>query len=988
MASSYSPLVSYEGFQQYTPNFQLISTVLSSKQQKLDLNRQKLQSMRDQFGMLDLAKDADEKYLDERLQKVTDITNKYANADLSSDALTNSLLANVSQVLDGNVKNAVLSTRILRNEQSEWAKHRDKADGKYNDNNYAYAMRRANAWMNDDTVGTTYNGGGGFIEYVDVQDKILKALPEIQKQATIESPRRIDDGTIFGSIITEKSIDRGRMDSALSMILDDRARQQLQINAWAEYDNLPDDVLRQNYEEYNQGQLEDIDYNLKMYKDRRELATDPEEKSQLDYAIASYQSRRDSLESADFDQIGKQNAYTTMYMDNFKNSYLDAFSYAPITTDIKVDESRKASLEFEEKVRHNLEEEKTAAAKAAGKKGDASVTAASGAVTGMTFATQDNKANEYSESDVTGLMSAQMTEREAINGLNGILKTDITPDDYVGLAKNMKDLAGKASRGESITINGEQVSVKDNLPALLKFKNQVLDINPERKAIRKELRNSVDKIVYQLSKSAASSDADFDVKELPKFGWKIVKGADGRLVKAPLKNPDKNYYASLLNKKGSGKEALTEAEEATLKAYASMHLIADPDIKSFGRAEKTELYKTLRDDILKDMSFKEFSKIASNVDEVMNVSKIAMSGGSPIYNKADLLTSNNPWFKNKVQSLLKGSSVISYETQKQVDELSGMYKKLSYANTTEKDVLKKKIRNLESKIERTSSFLEPRYTDTEDTYLSEIEDSDLDYYSKKLGREVNVSTSSGRGIAGLIETQLNQIQASSENIRKSYNLASVKDMVINKDSNVYEGLSSIAFQKGLITGEYTGPIVLKPSLEKGKALGENVDLVINQKVDGAVVPKTVKVTRKDLAGLGIQFEDMNRTEYSANFGKDAAKVDLGNNSGKGSSFWDNTDETLTQAKALNLEPEVKRLMANFRDNKYNFKVEVLDNGVYNNCVYLGGQLVYSEPTSVNEFNYDDVSQLYTNSSEYAGIIMHNYLSNEINDLSLSKKLSE
>ena len=59
MASSYSPQISYEGFQKYTPNFQLISTALQYKQGKLDANRQKLQAVRNQCGMLDVAKDAD-----------------------------------------------------------------------------------------------------------------------------------------------------------------------------------------------------------------------------------------------------------------------------------------------------------------------------------------------------------------------------------------------------------------------------------------------------------------------------------------------------------------------------------------------------------------------------------------------------------------------------------------------------------------------------------------------------------------------------------------------------------------------------------------------------------------------------------------------------------------------------------------------------------------------------------------------------------------
>lgn len=994
MASSYSPQISYEGFQKYTPNFQLISTALQYKQGKLDANRQKLQAVRNQFGMLDVAKDADEKYLDERLQQVTDITNQYASGDLSSDALANSLIANVGQVLDKNVKNAVLSTKILRSEQSEWAKHREKADGKYNDNNYAYAMRRANAWMNDNTVGTTYGGGGGFIEYVDVQDKILKALPEIQKQATFELPRRVDDGTIFGSIVTEKSIDRGKMDSALSMILDDKARQQLQINAWAQYDNLPDETVRQQYEEFTQAQLDSTDSSLKQYRDRLELATDPEEISQLKYAIESHKARRDSIESVDFDSVGKQNAYTTMYMDKFKNDYLDAFSYAPVVIDIKVDESTKASLEFEETVRNHLKMEEIAEMKAvadiAKAKGDTAVSQTTGAITNATLVDQAGMGGgtQYSLSDESGLSSAQKTENEAITGMNSILKYGVNPDDYVEIAKNMKDLAGKAARGESITIKGQKISVKDNLKTLLKFQNQVLNVSPERKEIRQNLRNAVDQVIFSLSMSASSSDASFDVQELPKYQWKFVKGADGRLVKAPLKNPKENYYATLLSKKGAGKQALTEEEEATLKAYTSFHLIADPDIAALGKAEKSELFKTLRDDVLKNVSFKEFYKIAGSVEEVEGILTERLGNRDIDSRRSATQFRNNPWFVSKIESLLGNAQYLGPKILPMVEDLSKMYKKLTYTPKESQAALKSKINDLEAKISRVSTFVEPVNKNWKDYYLSEIDDTDLDYYSERLGREVNISTANGAGIASIIDVNLQQVKNKSEEIRRSYNFASAKDMVVTKDSNVYGGLTALAYQKGLIEDGYTGPIILRPSVENGQKLSDNVDLVINQKVDGQVRQVPTKVSRKSLASLGIEFEDMNRTEYSSNFGKNAAKIDLGNTNGKASSFWNNTDSILEEAERLNVAPRVRGVLHNFKNNKYNFKVEVLDNGVYNNCVYLGGQLVYSEPTSVSEFNYDDVQQVYRNSEEYSGIIMNNFLADKIKQLSLSNKISQ
>ena len=172
MASSYSAINDYSNLTLYTPDYNLLQTALQYKQGKLDQNRAKLQQVRDQFGALDVVKDEDQKYLDDRLQKVTEITNKYAGLDLSSDALTNSLVGNMNQVIDDGVKTAVVSTKRLRNEQKEWEEKRKNKPEQYSDLNYAFAMQKANRWMNDGTTGTSYSGGGGFVEYRDVNKKI------------------------------------------------------------------------------------------------------------------------------------------------------------------------------------------------------------------------------------------------------------------------------------------------------------------------------------------------------------------------------------------------------------------------------------------------------------------------------------------------------------------------------------------------------------------------------------------------------------------------------------------------------------------------------------------------------------------------------------------------------------------------------------------------------------------------------------------------
>ena len=64
-----------------------------------------------------------------------------------SDNLTNSIISNISQVADENVKNAVMSTRLYRAEMAEWEKAKKDSPDKYSQVNHAYAMQATQPWL-------------------------------------------------------------------------------------------------------------------------------------------------------------------------------------------------------------------------------------------------------------------------------------------------------------------------------------------------------------------------------------------------------------------------------------------------------------------------------------------------------------------------------------------------------------------------------------------------------------------------------------------------------------------------------------------------------------------------------------------------------------------------------------------------------------------------------------------------------------------------
>jgi hypothetical protein len=193
MSNAYTHINNYSDVLFDTPAFELIQAGMQYKQQKYDAGKAKLDTLMSKIDSIDLAKSQDKEYLQKRLQATLDIANKYASGDLSDDNLVNSLKMTVGQVADDNVMNAVASTKLMRAEQKEWEDARKKADGKYSDVNRSWASQNAQKWLSDGQVGSTYGGGGGFVEYSDYKKKLIEALPKQIELIKRKAYQNVDD---------------------------------------------------------------------------------------------------------------------------------------------------------------------------------------------------------------------------------------------------------------------------------------------------------------------------------------------------------------------------------------------------------------------------------------------------------------------------------------------------------------------------------------------------------------------------------------------------------------------------------------------------------------------------------------------------------------------------------------------------------------------------------------------------------------------------
>lgn len=186
--NSRSILHNYDNAQLYTPDFQFIQQALAFKQNKIDVNKQKIYNLYDQMAMLKVDKDVDQEYINRRLEQAKALTNRYASGDLSDDNFASSIMANIGQIVDGKVKNAVLSTRLREAEDKVWKDVQEKSPDKYSANNQRYAIAKSDraAYLASQEAGALYKGGAGFIEYRDLGKKLMDNIDKIQSRAKLK----------------------------------------------------------------------------------------------------------------------------------------------------------------------------------------------------------------------------------------------------------------------------------------------------------------------------------------------------------------------------------------------------------------------------------------------------------------------------------------------------------------------------------------------------------------------------------------------------------------------------------------------------------------------------------------------------------------------------------------------------------------------------------------------------------------------------------
>lgn len=581
MANAYSVLHNYDT-PVFTPNYQLIATAMQYKQNKIDANRQRLQTLYDKLAIVDVAKDQDKEYVERRLQTAKSIANKYASLDLSSNNLTNQLVSKLTDVVDDNVKNAVLSTRIYRSEQAAWDKLREEKPDKYNEANHAYAMQGANAWLNDGKTGSKYKGGGDVIEYVDLSEKIMKNLPNLQKALKAEWIQTGPKQGYFRSMDTYEAVPRDKMEEALSFVFNAKDKQQMGINAWAQYDRMDEAQLREAYDGYFAPRLNQLNERLNAVDLAIGKAQTEAEKNELRKLKTQLNKAKEAHQNNSFDNVagtyGKQAAYNRLYQEQYYNSILDTYSYGPRLIERKVDEIDKANKEYELKLREEqraIEKEqfdrdmKIAEFELKKKEFDLKYP---GAKTPIVKGKALNVDTPEARGDEINRAFAEEAEaRAAVTDIlknNGVSAEDLTDSNFIASLDNV------ASTGV-IKVGDKEIELTDEeLTKVLSYKNKVYQNSAAIKESIATLESMFDGISSQIGaavylEKSGTGKTDFDSKNsIPEFNFYIK---DGKVV--PTKKGS-HFARDLYGKTVKGN--LTADEKLTLDLYNAIWSLNDP----------------------------------------------------------------------------------------------------------------------------------------------------------------------------------------------------------------------------------------------------------------------------------------------------------------------------------------------------------------------------------------------------------------------------
>ncbi len=340
MATAYTAPTTYKGYEDQWDE-ELLATALTYKQQKYDVNKAKIQNWFNDFATLDLVKEEDRARFAERISQVKEQVNRQGMGDLSLGA--DHIATYISQAADKGIENGYYGTLRYRQYENEWAKIKEDSPELYNQDNYEYGLTNFMNWTNDRTAGTSVNsykntyigaGVGEVTPYTDIQAEAREIIKEIEPDvyATLDQTGRFTYFKKNGEQVTSSKIIK-TLDAAL--MGSSKIQNQMKINGWANYKNVPDEVFVEGVKNMYNAQVDKYEDILVQLKQER-IGASAENTLIIDDNIKYYEEQKKVYSDLSIDDpqsiLAKKSLLTTqLYKEDFLKGMGDAFSYNKVT---------------------------------------------------------------------------------------------------------------------------------------------------------------------------------------------------------------------------------------------------------------------------------------------------------------------------------------------------------------------------------------------------------------------------------------------------------------------------------------------------------------------------------------------------------------------------------------------------------------------------------------------------------------------------------
>jgi hypothetical protein len=1000
--NAYSIIHNYENKELYTPDFDFVQAVLSYKQQGYDINKAKIQNAYDQNSLLKVAKGVDQEYIDARLKEVANISNRYTGMDLSDNNFAASITSNINQVLDEKVQNAVISTKSMQAEDNYIESL--KGSDKYSEKSHQYALAKSDRqrYLNSTEAGDRYRAGLDYREYRDVRGKLMKTMPALTKMFYDQS-KEMGQGTGAGGFTTwntYQGVEKDKVRNAILSQLDDKDRAYLEVEAWSEYDRLPDDYIREEYNGKISNQLSDIKREVRGFETAIAGLKDSDpRKAQYQEWLTSSKEKQLALEEGDYDNVlskygtgARSRLYNALYQDKLVDGFAETFKEDRKLVDIELDKANEANINYNFKVAQENQDqanwEKDYGLRVLKLNNDINKNTAKGngkdkdgqRNTGDQDGIYDIKLEKTAYTDdQAALVRLQEQEKTAISGFNDIFGMRPGIGNLPKLKKEFANLAEKRANGGTINFNGKEVNVKklnsEQYKKLLDFNNLVVEDHPIKKkyediaygGLQEQISNLTRLVDANSGQSKRGREGDsFNIYDLPRMTGKFDK--NGKWV--PIEDPNNDHhYVRLLKKNAKGE--LDWWDKATLETYSAMHIAEDNILRP---EEAQTVIKAVKSKLISS------GQIAGN--------EINKSGfGSPkAKSGVETKVVYHPKEKSKYfadqNKLSEGRSGDIY--QKPIADglktLDFLYLKLQ-TNPGDSELLqkieaqKKNLKNMKA----SSGYS----TFGQDNYLSELNVWDRDY-------TLNDKTMYVKDFGSIWKDTRNQMKSADN----EYNKITKQEMeyyssVILPSSSIYAQVSGgISSMMDNFKPDPKQAISAAPVDADGNISSDYVTVTVKSS-SGKAFPKTI--TAKEAQKLGLDFVKPERTTYDARFGGSASRLDLGSgNVSKGFYEDDIVAENFQSIYVQNgLTPQMEDVLRAYKTGNVNVVLEAnRETELYDAVIYKNGKAVGKVPTTVQKMYSQDIDAVSQIAGRQASYYVDAYLQRELQKEQLFKVRTE